>query len=456
MPLRAGSLLPAAALLTLLLAGTSQADPSTLDPLAQLDRILAIGAGSPAFDPKQFEHCVPPSDVSRRFYFDEKLWCQQCYESGPNWRTSYSFYPDPDRATCTLQQVELVVTEPPPVEPVRDHLNVAWDQVARQTSFIEKDHVRSAKPVGVPYRWRLGGSRAWLYRDQENVVIPRLVFLWRQDRLTEILNAPGIPGFGREPRPQLLLEACEQSGGTGCAALASRRCEYGDKSPEPEAAFRSSLLRLAALKPEDPSYPAHLYWSEWLGRCVASSTAYPDDAAKVAASLNQKYPELAPFKASFGNNTWKGETVSFESPFAAMLGQRLDDRWGRQSFLESLFPESNSYDCTTGLEPAQQAAAIARDFLARYPDTETSDRVRLRLAEACETLWSMSKSGTETFDVSDLSIARPGAEKARQEALAIYRLLAQKLEPSLWLKDKIFRLEHDIDTFERSHVCSHC
>jgi hypothetical protein len=462
MSFRNWSLRAAAALVAMLCAGRGEAGQPTLEPAAQLDRILKVAADFPVFKPGLFETCAPFSDNQRSVY--EDFWCHECRESGPGWETSYRFFPDPDRGACTLQQTRFVLDDRALLDSLSQQLSTAWGQTPRQIPFIDKDHMGLAKSVGLPHRWRLAGSRAWMYRDQET---SSLVFLWRQDRLTEILDDSSIwdSWSSAVPGRKRLYEACQQAGDDGCTRLADEVYRYWSPKAPPEAAFRRNLSRLAALKPDDPSYPARLYWTDKLGRTLAhderyeaESDGYADTAAeRRAAALNNSYPELAPLGAAFGRGNGIYEYLAFNSNFGKLLSEKyLHDRWGRQAYLESLRDHRGGYDCETGVERAQEAVAIGEEFLARYPETETSDGVRLALAEACETWWSLSKSGRESgYDV-DNEAAKPGAGKALERALALYRHLAKKSGASLWVKDKIFRLERDMDTFERSYVCSQC
>ncbi|MFN2427815.1 MAG: hypothetical protein ABR587_15365, partial [Candidatus Binatia bacterium] len=434
------SLQAAAALVAMLCSGRGEAGQPPLEASAQLDRILKVAADFPVLKPEIFETCAPFSDNQRTFY--EDFWCHECRESGPGWEVSYRFFPDPDRGACTLQQTRFVLDDRTLLDSLSRQLSAAWSQTPRQIPFVDKDHMGLAKSVGMPHRWRLAGSRAWMYRDQET---SSLVFLWRQDRLTAILDDSSV--WSSVPERKLLFEACQQAGDDGCAMLADEVYQYWSPKVPPEAAFRRNLSRLAALRPDDPSYPARLYWTDKLGRTLAHDERYEAEsndyghvkAERRAEALNNEYPDLAPLGASFGWGNGIYEYLAFNSHFGERLREKfLHDRWGRQAYLESLRDHRGGYDCETGLERAQEAVTIGEEFLARYPETETSDGVRLALAEAYETWWSLSKSGSESGYDIDNAVAKPGAAKAHERALALYRHLAKKFDASLWLKDKIF------------------
>lgn len=427
------------------------------DPLEQLDRILKVAADAPEFRPDLFASCQSPTTESADRTYVEQQWCRRCEESGLGWSADFRFFPDPDRGACTLQEVRMTVPDASMMDALGRRLTAAAGREPQPTPFVSADQEWSAEPVGTPNGWRVSGSRTWLYKDEGPIGPPHtLRFLLRRDRLVQLLEerSNSFEYWG------VATEACREAGGDGCDAFATLNCR-GVQPAAPETAFRRSLSRLARTNPEDPSLPAQLYWAQRLGECMAEAAGYPDDSYAASVNLDQRFPELAPVKAGFQPGGWKGEGIEFHSPFRArLLESHSNVRWGRQVFLDSLGEwDGYSKGCdSSGFAPVADAIRHAEDFLRRHPDTETSDKVRLVLAEAYETWWSISISGSETGDqfADDLPIALAGREKAKQEALALYRRLSARPGANLCLKDRIFRLERNMDTFARGWVCSKC
>jgi hypothetical protein len=431
------------------------AGESSLDPQAELDKILKSASDAPAFRQGLLGSCQPSTPDDQATDYDQDHECQRCTESGVGWSATFRFLPDPDRGECTLQQVELSVSDVRLEESFRRHLSDAWGEPPHATEFVNADQLWLVNPLGTPSGWQLPAGRAWLYKVIEPPYALR--FLWRKSRLVELLEA----SISDEGHRNVSLEACRQAGGDDCDAADTQNGKDENSRANAEAPFRRSLLRLAGTKQDDPSIPAQLYRTQLLGELIASLAEYPEDPVSTAGILNKKFPELEAVKASFTTGGWKGESIVFASSFRTrLLDEYQNVQWGRQAFLDSL-DEYDGYSdgCdASGFAPVADAIRKAEDFLTRYPETETSDDVRLRLAQAYETWWSISISGSETGDQfdDDVPVALAGREQAKQKALAFYRRLAARPGDHVWLKDKIFRLEHNLDTGERSWHCSQC
>ncbi len=106
---------------------------------------------------------------------------------------------------------------------------------------------------------------------------------------------------------------------------------------------------------------------------------------------------------------------------SSLATEHLDSRWGRHAFLMMTKLGWSIGDCREG--PGHQFREVIRrgePFLKAYPDSETTNDVRLEVANAYATWWTLSARPPDlSVDFSPEPYKR-GGEDARNRAMELY------------------------------------
>jgi hypothetical protein len=104
----------------------------------------------------------------------------------------------------------------------------------------------------------------------------------------------------------------------------------------------------------------------------------------------------------------------------------LDSRWGRQAFLMMTQLGWSKGACQEGPDQFRLVIKRGEVFLAKYPTSEVSDRIRLEVATAYATWWNIANMEPDAY--TDPTRYKAGAAKAKQRSIELYRqfLSAQK------------------------------
>jgi hypothetical protein len=126
--------------------------------------------------------------------------------------------------------------------------------------------------------------------------------------------------------------------------------------------------------------------------------------------------------------------------------KHLDSRWGREAFLMMTLIGWSQGDCAEGPDQFREVIKRGEMFLKRYPRTETSDHIRLELANAYATWWNVSRAEPNPGAEPPFSpeAYEPGAEAAKEKAIDLYRqFLAADKWPSIKVRDRLQKLRQD-------------
>jgi hypothetical protein len=110
----------------------------------------------------------------------------------------------------------------------------------------------------------------------------------------------------------------------------------------------------------------------------------------------------------------------------------LDSRWGRQAFLMMTQLGWSKGACQEGPDQFRLVIKRGEAFLAKYPASEVSDRIRLEVANAYATWWNVANMEPDAY--TDPSRYKAGAANAKRRAIELYQqfLSAQKtLKPDV-------------------------
>jgi hypothetical protein len=104
----------------------------------------------------------------------------------------------------------------------------------------------------------------------------------------------------------------------------------------------------------------------------------------------------------------------------------LDSRWGRHAFLMMTQLGWSKGACQEGPDQFRLVIEHGEAFLAKYPVSEVSDRIRLEVANAYATWWNIANMEPDAY--TDPTRYKTGAAKAKQRSIELYKqfLSAQK------------------------------
>lgn len=144
---------------------------------------------------------------------------------------------------------------------------------------------------------------------------------------------------------------------------------------------------------------------------------------------------------------------------ASKAGQ---DRWADEAFLLRMSEGWEApcslcgTDSTFGSDEWKEVIRRGGAFLATYPESPIAPRVRLLLAEAHETAWSLSKTGNINEDYIDPMPYRLDAPAHRSEAIRLYeRFLSERPDDpqAMSIRRRLGRMRLDVDTSYHRFWC---
>lgn len=221
--------------------------------------------------------------------------------------------------------------------------------------------------------------------------------------------------------------------------LASVKSSPRERQPVLLMAADRLAWRLPQVMTDDKSSNGE--WSEWRAQLAKFGVIYQESAVSPA------------------ENAWT---------YNGSLLQRVwteyaDTDWGERAFLVLLLHGwDTGVDCAAGTD--QFGAVIQRglEFQEKHPKSPYLLDVKLAVAQAYETWWSLSQAptGEEVSEVdADVQPAkyREGAEAARQKAIASYEEFLQTAPQSdnaAYARRVLPRLKLALDTGQRRFYCS--
>jgi|ERR1700733_6685150 len=135
--------------------------------------------------------------------------------------------------------------------------------------------------------------------------------------------------------------------------------------------------------------------------------------------------------------------------------KHLDSRWGREAFLMMTLIGWSQGECAEGPDQFREVIKRGEMFLKRYPRTETSDRIRLELANAYATWWNVSRAEPNPAAEPPFSPEQyePGAQAAKERAIELYQqflathktssINATHRTSSITVSDRLQKLQQD-------------
>jgi hypothetical protein len=248
--------------------------------------------------------------------------------------------------------------------------------------------------------------------------------------------------------PSQAFEACREAG--------LKKCDQGRlgiekmdetllKSPLDEAV--DSLKRL-----RDPlDNPPLVFWVDQLAVAtgLASETASfaKRREALVAAGLTFDY-------------VYCGEEYELRRNLLERLAlERQDTYWGQLAFQAMSWRGWEvKGDCPGGaFWEGDDVINRGEAFLGKHPESPVRDQVTFHVARAYEAWWALSHRRDDDGYVQ-AACFQPGADEARRKAIVYYRLYLDRKKdlPEIqrtWLRQKLFRLEHGLDTWQWFYFC---
>lgn len=107
----------------------------------------------------------------------------------------------------------------------------------------------------------------------------------------------------------------------------------------------------------------------------------------------------------------------------------LDSPWGRQAFLMMTQLGWSKGACQEGPDQFRLVIKRGEAFLARYPASEVSGRIRLEVANAYATWWNVANMEPDAY--TDPSRYKAGATDAKRSAIDLYQqFLSTQKDPT--------------------------
>ncbi len=360
-------------------------------------------------------------------------WCYVCTHTTPDTETTYGFYFDPEKNLCTLQQFGLEFRRGPYSE-IRDEVERTMSQrIGHQTTLPGQIWESGSAYWKNVIAWNIPSDVAYAFSPRE----ANDGVLWRWPPLKDRKHFdPAEHRALRESEhkktTELYASACQEAGLSNCLAKANASDKsFGYKPTEMLAYFKEAWNQLNVVKKSDPRYPALVIWIGYL---------WPGCVNK-----DEMTTQLQELGLEIGESDREG-CRAINTPIPDISTEWLENRWGRQAFLEKLHDKSGM----CGAEDAKISAVIdqADDYLKRYPKSEISEAVRLERAAAYESWWS-----AQLFKKHDLPSNDSRLPKARERAIQLYEEYLKDHPGSNDIKQRLYYLHHNIDTEHRSYYC---
>jgi hypothetical protein len=198
-------------------------------------------------------------------------------------------------------------------------------------------------------------------------------------------------------------------------------------------------------------YAAHL-WLRGCSRLPGWDTGDSATVRPILAALGRYHVRLV--RANEGE--W-----CYDGALAESLAEHVgESRWADLAFVELLDRGWESpcalcgWDKPFGPDMFKPVIARGEEYLSAHPNSEIADAVALRVAEAHETAWSLSKvaPGDDYIDPNRYLLE---ATKHRERALALYDQLLEG-KPATWgpkVRARVRRMRLDIDTAFHKYWC---
>jgi len=198
-------------------------------------------------------------------------------------------------------------------------------------------------------------------------------------------------------------------------------------------------------------FTAHT-WFAWYASSIR------DQDSTRALALRKQVREFGATVETMPDVMWCYRSAGLDS-LASRAGQ---DRWTDEAFLLRM-SQGWEAPCSlcgedTRFGPDEWKEVIRRgeDFLNVHPDSPIASKVTLRLAEAHETAWSLSKTGNVREEYIDPAPYRLDAPAHRSEAMRLYErfLSAQPNDPQApAIRRRLGRMRLDVDTAYHRFWC---
>jgi hypothetical protein len=131
--------------------------------------------------------------------------------------------------------------------------------------------------------------------------------------------------------------------------------------------------------------------------------------------------------------------------------------WGEWAFLQLLAAGwDTSGACAEGTDSFRKVIEQGEPFLKNAPRSAHAMEVRLALAQAHETWWSLSQASPERDDYADAAQYQDGSAVARERAIALYEEIMRNAAAGPQAEKarrQLPRLKLGIDTNQRQYFC---
>lgn len=217
-------------------------------------------------------------------------------------------------------------------------------------------------------------------------------------------------------------------------ALASRACLEADFQQSPQIA-----KAVASGKPDGILQVVGRAMKEW-SQTPKASSLYPARAF----CLHELVPSILEHKGSEDASpaVWREPTLSvlrfnalgieyyYYGPDGAwrpsknpvdlneLATEYLDSGWGRQAFLMMTQLGWSQGACQEGPDQFRMVIKHGEAFLAKYPDAEVSNSVRLEMANAYATWWNVANMEPDAYTIPEHY--KTGAQRAKDRAIELY------------------------------------
>jgi len=375
--------------------------------------------------------------------FYEDLWCFECVVDEEACRAAFRFFPDLSRGACTLQevQVEILVDRrglsPVVTRTVEARLGQPTPPSASATREI------GCSSGGEIRRWAREDDFACLYLDEYGLYgrlpPPREAagLLWRRAPLTGLRDEDPESPARHEDRPAVAAEACRDARLAQCdGAICDQRAHV--------AAVHAALDLLEKLPPSSPRAAPLAYWLNYMAG---------DESGHLLSGNASERERLAQRGVLYVDaRDW----LELQNPWLRDLAERQPrSKWGQRAFLE-LIRHHVGDDDPNG-DAFRVVIRRGEAWLREHPGTAIDADLRLELALAYETWWSLSKAAPDRWHPEESARYAEGAEQARRRAIQLYRRVRPlDAHERIWLEQRLFRLERDIDTVQRAFDRSGC
>jgi hypothetical protein len=269
------------------------------------------------------------------------------------------------------------------------------------------------------------------------------------------LYYPPSPTYGPSQAysaPGVALIACREAHFKQDVAIGTA---IEDRDPDQILQVLRSALEVWRVTPETSDlYPARAFCIHELVPHNLPGMDVPEGsplASQPTASVRQLREMGVKYWYDDGDRNW-----FVENPVDLLsLGTgHLNSRWGREAFLMMTKLGWSAGNCKEG--PDYQFREVIRrgkEFLNAYPKSETSNSIRLEVANAYATWWTLSISQPRPPDFSP-DAYKPGGEQARDNAIEIYQEYEKRRDtPNKYVENHLHALRDRIPLRQIDYFC---